>query len=422
MMNKRIQMLAMTMFGILAYTQIQAMDGRQRLQPETDTGASGAWTGTGGWLPRVRQGSHREMGDDRLEQAAHPACEAASARDKFEDFQIPHEASALTTADRNAAQGFMQYLEQEGDNRWQVLTTNYIQYRDSIAKAVILGYQCSEFLPVAIESNDRKLVEHLLAYGTDANGMDRIGRPMILIAQSKCVAQVLQQHGATLTAVEKYTQHTVLHKACYSSCSFDLFSYYINELKKHNLLEKYINNQAGQDRETPLHRLISSAVNHHSGLKECFPEVQKKLTLLLENGADCVQRTCWGLTPQDKINAIIANPTIYREEGTLPFWTKITEQLTPAIEAQSKAKVAKEIAIIQGQSSCAICLEQLEESGARTALSCAHVFHTGCVQPWITTHSTCPICRTKLPVQNNSNNNNWADSDDRSDILPGWYL
>ncbi|CAA0376375.1 unnamed protein product [Arabidopsis thaliana] len=45
---------------------------------------------------------------------------------------------------------------------------------------------------------------------------------------------------------------------------------------------------------------------------------------------------------------------------------------------------------------CAVCLSLLEEKdNARMLPNCKHVFHVSCVDTWLTTQSTCPVCRTE---------------------------
>lgn len=46
---------------------------------------------------------------------------------------------------------------------------------------------------------------------------------------------------------------------------------------------------------------------------------------------------------------------------------------------------------------CAVCLSMLEdEEMARLLPNCKHNFHVECVDTWLNSHSTCPICRTEV--------------------------
>ncbi|XP_008790059.1 E3 ubiquitin-protein ligase ATL41-like [Phoenix dactylifera] len=43
---------------------------------------------------------------------------------------------------------------------------------------------------------------------------------------------------------------------------------------------------------------------------------------------------------------------------------------------------------------CAICLSVIEEGEiVRLLPSCTHVFHVGCIDMWLSSNSTCPVCR-----------------------------
>ncbi|KAF1882942.1 hypothetical protein Lal_00003124 [Lupinus albus] len=45
---------------------------------------------------------------------------------------------------------------------------------------------------------------------------------------------------------------------------------------------------------------------------------------------------------------------------------------------------------------CAVCLSALEdEEMVRLLPNCKHNFHVGCIDTWLASHSTCPICRTE---------------------------
>ncbi|KAJ4729695.1 RING-H2 finger protein [Melia azedarach] len=52
----------------------------------------------------------------------------------------------------------------------------------------------------------------------------------------------------------------------------------------------------------------------------------------------------------------------------------------------------EEVATIE----CAVCLSNLEnEETARLLPNCKHTFHAECIDKWLGSHSTCPICRTE---------------------------
>lgn len=49
--------------------------------------------------------------------------------------------------------------------------------------------------------------------------------------------------------------------------------------------------------------------------------------------------------------------------------------------------------------SCAICVEDLCLGDHVIDLPCSHKFHQQCLEPWLTTQHTCPVCRHELPQE-----------------------
>ncbi|XP_058752289.1 RING-H2 finger protein ATL40-like [Vicia villosa] len=46
---------------------------------------------------------------------------------------------------------------------------------------------------------------------------------------------------------------------------------------------------------------------------------------------------------------------------------------------------------------CAVCLSLIEDGEMMRLLpNCKHSFHVACIDMWLASHSTCPICRTKV--------------------------
>ncbi|KAK7317175.1 hypothetical protein RJT34_01175 [Clitoria ternatea] len=47
---------------------------------------------------------------------------------------------------------------------------------------------------------------------------------------------------------------------------------------------------------------------------------------------------------------------------------------------------------------CSVCLDDFEVGSEAKEMPCRHRFHSGCILPWLELHSSCPICRFQLPV------------------------
>nr|KJB26462.1 hypothetical protein B456_004G242900 [Gossypium raimondii] len=63
----------------------------------------------------------------------------------------------------------------------------------------------------------------------------------------------------------------------------------------------------------------------------------------------------------------------------------------------SEVKVHK---IGKGALECAVCLNEFEDDETlRLIPKCNHVFHAECIDPWLASHVTCPVCRANLDTQ-----------------------
>ncbi|XP_058745090.1 RING-H2 finger protein ATL29-like [Vicia villosa] len=82
---------------------------------------------------------------------------------------------------------------------------------------------------------------------------------------------------------------------------------------------------------------------------------------------------------------------------------------------------------------CAICLLEFEDDSMLRHLTiCCHVFHQECIDLWLESHKTCPVCRTDLDLNptlkhgdndndndnNNNNNNDTVGADEGNVHLP----
>ncbi|KAK1571104.1 hypothetical protein Q3G72_011958 [Acer saccharum] len=51
-------------------------------------------------------------------------------------------------------------------------------------------------------------------------------------------------------------------------------------------------------------------------------------------------------------------------------------------------------------STCSICLREFEDGeDIRVLPECEHHYHVDCIDEWLCSHSSCPICRANTPIQ-----------------------
>ncbi|KAF8390189.1 hypothetical protein HHK36_024711 [Tetracentron sinense] len=71
----------------------------------------------------------------------------------------------------------------------------------------------------------------------------------------------------------------------------------------------------------------------------------------------------------------------------------------PATKASIEAMAMVEITEGDGgDGECAICLEEWEIGGEAKEMPCKHRYHCNCIEKWLGIHGSCPVCRFKMPV------------------------
>jgi hypothetical protein len=54
-------------------------------------------------------------------------------------------------------------------------------------------------------------------------------------------------------------------------------------------------------------------------------------------------------------------------------------------------------ALGEAAAQCAVCLEGMKDGEAARRLPvCSHAFHAGCIDMWLDSHATCPVCRSHV--------------------------
>ncbi|KAJ0747651.1 putative transcription factor C2H2 family [Helianthus annuus] len=68
----------------------------------------------------------------------------------------------------------------------------------------------------------------------------------------------------------------------------------------------------------------------------------------------------------------------------------------PPVFVYSETKTKTETKVVED---CAVCLSEFEESDKCLVLpTCKHCFHSGCIHMWLSNHSTCPLCRSPVVI------------------------
>lgn len=102
---------------------------------------------------------------------------------------------------------------------------------------------------------------------------------------------------------------------------------------------------------------------------------------------------------QNNLNELIERMLHYRRDN--PTDAAIVSEL-PETKIDDINKLDND------KKNCVICMEDFKNGDVSTNLPCLHMFHTNCIQSWLKTQNTCPICKFQLTQENinNINNNN----------------
>jgi hypothetical protein len=76
------------------------------------------------------------------------------------------------------------------------------------------------------------------------------------------------------------------------------------------------------------------------------------------------------------------------------------------------------LAAKESRSDCPICCEEYDDGCEVIQMPCQHLFHEGCLLPWLEKRNTCPMCRCMIPSTDpewDSSQRRRADQDRASD-------
>ncbi|CAL9111087.1 unnamed protein product [Musa textilis] len=105
-------------------------------------------------------------------------------------------------------------------------------------------------------------------------------------------------------------------------------------------------------------------------------------------------RHCAGADPRGPVAGAAAR------SRRLPWQQQQQRGLSPTVIETFPTLVYSEVKGLKlgkGSLQCAVCLGEFEDDDALRLLPrCSHAFHPDCIDTWLTSHVTCPVCRSNL--------------------------
>ncbi|KAM1023228.1 hypothetical protein TB2_044011 [Malus domestica] len=93
--------------------------------------------------------------------------------------------------------------------------------------------------------------------------------------------------------------------------------------------------------------------------------------------------------------------------------SRMARGLDPAVIETFPAFIYSDVKALKlGQDAleCAVCLQEFQDHETlRLIPKCDHVFHPDCIDTWLLSHSTCPVCRTYLVPKPGEEPYTWVD-------------
>lgn len=124
-------------------------------------------------------------------------------------------------------------------------------------------------------------------------------------------------------------------------------------------------------------------------LSSLFPSRQAQILQFLFHSLDLTDlpatASFWGQSPD--FSQVLTHMTSLRPDRVHPASQssrKHLQTVTVSSEMERKGEL------------CAICQEKYRANEQGSRLPCGHLFHRECLEPWLLTHSTCPVCRLDL--------------------------
>lgn len=80
------------------------------------------------------------------------------------------------------------------------------------------------------------------------------------------------------------------------------------------------------------------------------------------------------------------------------LWDMFSGKKEQPPASKESIEALESVEIVKDGGECVICLEDWAVGEMATQMPCKHIFHGGCIEKWLKIHGSCPLCRYKMPV------------------------
>ncbi|KAF6134493.1 hypothetical protein GIB67_028514 [Kingdonia uniflora] len=103
------------------------------------------------------------------------------------------------------------------------------------------------------------------------------------------------------------------------------------------------------------------------------------------------------------INPFTQGMIVLEGNRNITDWFREFSAKDGGVPPASKASIEAMLKVEIGEGDveeCSICLEEWEIGGGDVReMPCKHKYHWGCIEKWLGVHGSCPVCRFKMPVE-----------------------
>lgn len=78
-------------------------------------------------------------------------------------------------------------------------------------------------------------------------------------------------------------------------------------------------------------------------------------------------------------------------------WSGAPPASKAAVDSLPEIRISEELLALDW-AHCAVCKDSFELGSPAKQLPCKHLYHAGCILPWLDLRNSCPVCRYELPT------------------------